>query len=125
MEIRILPAVISRPDASRTEFGPVSTRALVENLDAVIGQRVGIGLLQPPDLGQHIVAQHRPVEAAVRNVPAEHRGVVQILGEMRAVDEQLLGNAAADDAGSADLMLLGDCDAGAMRRGDPGGADSA
>ena len=88
--------------------GTGQRRALVEDRHVVVGERVGVGALEPADLGQHIVAQHRPVEALGRHVPAEHRGIVEVLGEMRAVDEQLLGHAAADDAGAADLIFLGD-----------------
>ena len=77
------------------------------------------------DLGEHIVAQHRPVEIAVADVPAEAARVLQILGEMRAVDEQLLGHAAADDAGAADAILLGDRDPRAMRGRNPRGANPA
>ena len=51
--------------------------------------------------------------------------ILQILGKMRAVNEQLLGHAAADDAGAADPMLLGHRNARAMRRGDARGADPA
>ena len=123
--IRILSAVTSLPLASLTEFGPGQLRALVEDLDVVVGQRLGVGALEPADLGQHIVAQHRPVEALLRHVPAEHRRIVEVLGEMRAVDEQLLGHAAADHAGAADLIFLGDRDPGAMRRGDARGAHAA
>ncbi len=62
---------------------------------------------------------------ACRHVPAEAARVGQILGEMGAVDEQLLGDAAADDAGAADFMLLGDRNLRAMGRGDARGADAA
>ena len=98
----------SLPLASLIELGPVSCRALVEDRDLVIGQRVGVSALEPADLRKHIVAQDRPVEALLRNVPAEHRRIVEVLGEVRAVNEQLLGHAAADDASAADLILLGD-----------------
>ena len=93
------------PDSARS-----STARSWKIVDIVVGQRLGVGAFEPADLGQHIVAQHRPVEALFRHVPAEHRRVVEVLGEMRAVDEQLLGHAAADDAGAADLIFLGDRD---------------
>ena len=99
------------PDA----VGACQLRALVEDRDIVVGQCVGVGALDPGHFGEHIVAQHRPVEALGRDVPAEHRGIVQVLGKMGAVDEQLLGHAAADDAGPADPILLGHRDPGAMR----------
>src|SRR3546814_9549262 len=76
----------------------------------------GIGLVEPIDLADHIGALHRPVEIAIGHVPAEAPGIVQILGEMRAVDEQLLGHAAPDHAGAADAVFLGDRHLRAMRR---------
>ena len=51
--------------------------------------------------------------------------VLQILGEMGAVDEQFLGHAAADHAGAADPIFLGDGDPRAMRGGDPRRAHAA
>src|SRR3546814_15215927 len=72
----------------------------------VVVERLTIKTLEPVDLGEHIVAQHRPVELAVGDVPAELARVVDILGEMRAVNEQFLGHAAADDTGAADPILL-------------------
>ena len=114
--IRILSAVTSLPLASLTELGPVSAARSWKIVDLMARQGLGVGALEPPDLGQHIVAKHRPVEALLRHVPAEHRRIVEVLGEMRAIDQQLLGHAAADHAGAADLMLLGDGDARAISR---------
>ena len=91
----------------------------------MIGEGLGVGAFKPPDLRKHIVAQNRPVEALGRHVPTEHRGIVEVFGEMRAVNEQLLGDAAADHAGPADLIFLGDGDLRAMGRGDARGADAA
>ncbi len=98
-------------------MGTGDDRAIEDDLDAVIGQRVGIGAVDPVDLLHHIVAQPRPVEPEiVGHVPAEALGVLQILGEMRAIDEQLLGHAAADDAGAADAIFLGHRDLRAVGR---------
>ena len=113
----------ARGEANRIRPGQLG--ALGEDLDAIVGQGVGIGLLQPPDFGEDVVAQHRPAEATVGNVPAEHRRIVQILGEMGTEDEQFLGHAATDDAGAANFIFLGDGDPGAMGGGDPGRAHPA
>ena len=99
--------------------------ALVEDRDVVICEGLGVSALKPTDLCQNIVAQHGPVEPLFRNVPAEHGRVVEVLGEMRAIDEQLLGHTAADHAGAADLMLLGDGDARAIGSGHARGAHAA
>ena len=105
--------------------GAGQRRALGEDLDLVAVEDVGVDALEPLDLGQHIVAQGRPVELAAADLPAEAARVLQILGEMGAVDEQLLGHAAADHAGAADPIFLGDRDPGAMRGGDPRRAHAA
>ncbi len=97
---------------------PDNLGALLEDLHVVVGEGLGIGPFQAADLRQDIVAQHRPVEPLGRHVPAEHRGVLEVLGEMRAIDQQLLGDAAADHTGPADFMLLGDRDLGAVGGGD-------
>ena len=44
-------------------------------------------------------------------------GVLELLGEMAGVDEQLFRDAAADDAGAAEAVGLGDGDARAHLRG--------
>ena len=43
---------------------------------------------------------------------------------MRTIDQQLLGHAAADDAGPADAKLLGDRHLGAVPGGDAGGTNA-
>ena len=59
------------------------------------------------------------------DLPAETARVLQILGEMGAVDEQFLGHAAADHAGAADPIFLGDRDPRAVRGRDPRRAHAA
>jgi hypothetical protein len=100
-------------------------RAFLQDGDLMGRQRVGVSALDPSDLGKHIVAERRPVEPAIRHVPAEHRSIVQVLGKMRAVDQQLLRHTAADDAGAADPVLLGDCDTRAVSRRNPRSANAA
>ena len=51
--------------------------------------------------------------------------ILQILGEMGAVDEHLLGHAAADHAGAADPVFLGHRHARAVRRRYPARAHPA
>ena len=98
---------------------------LMENRHIVICERLGVRALDTADLGEHVVAEHRPVEPLLRNVPTEHRGILDILGEVRAVDEQFLGHAAADHAGAANLVLLGDRHASAISRSDARRAHAA
>ncbi len=104
---------------------PGEGRALVEDFHRMAVQRVGIGLVEPVDLGQHIIAQPRPIKAQIGHIPAEIARVRQILGKMGAIDEQLLGHAAANDAGAADAEFLGNRHPRAVRGGDPRGAHPA
>src|ERR1044071_5869904 len=90
----------------------------MEDRHTMVGQRLRVCAFQASHFCQHIVAQHGPVEALLGNVPTEHCGIVEVLGEMGAIDEQFLGDAAADNAGPAHLMLFGDGDARAISSGD-------
>ena len=104
---------------------PDQLRPLLDHGDLVVGQRLAINALEPGDLAQHAVAQGNPVEAGFPDRPTEFLRVLQILGEMRAVNQQLLGHAAADDAGAANAKLLRHRHLRAVRRGDARRANPA
>src|SRR5689334_16374787 len=53
--------------------------ATVEDLDVVSTQRLRVDAAEALDLGEHVVAQRRPVEARVADAPAEAARVVEIL----------------------------------------------
>ena len=59
------------------------------------------------------------------NGPAEARGVLDLVADVRAEHEQLLRHAAADHAGAAHPVFFGDHDARAVAGRDPGGANAA
>ncbi len=99
--------------------------AFLEDRHLVAFERVGIGALDPLDILQHIVAQRDPVEGRILGRPAEIARVLQVFGEMRAVDEHLLGHATADDAGPADAVFLGHGHLRAVRGRHAAGAHSA
>jgi hypothetical protein len=89
--------------------------------------QLGPGALEIADIGRVQRVDHpvlagdegRPVEARrLGQRPAEAAGVLELLGEARGIDEQLLGHAAADDAGAADAVRLGHHHLRAMLRGD-------
>src|SRR5579885_229717 len=83
-------------------------RARLDNLDARAVQGRMIGSFQPRDLFILVSDQRRPVELRARDRPAEANGILEIVREAACVDEQFLGNAAADHAGAADAIFLGD-----------------
>ncbi len=121
-------------DVFRGDFAPRSQphrvrprhhRALVEMLDLVAVERRGVGPLQPVDVAGHEIAQFRPVERSFAQRPAVLRGIVQFVGEVRCIDQHLLGHATADHAGSANAEFLRHRHPGAVRCGDPAGAHAA
>src|SRR5438270_252068 len=65
----------------------------------------------PRDLLVLVGDQHVPVEMPFGDGPAEAGGILEILAKMAGIDEQLLWNAAADHAGAAEAVFLGDGDA--------------
>ena len=72
-------------------------------------ENIGLGVLQPLaiqplETGNFLVLrgdQLLPVEAALAHTPAETFGILEMFGELRGIDEQLLRHAAANDAGAA------------------------
>ena len=115
-----------RPAAAERYLVRASQRRPIEDhLDAVVLERVGVKPVEAVDIAQHVVAQHRPVEPRVIESPPEALCIDQVLGEVRAVDEHLLGHAAADHASAAYAVLLGDRDLGPVGGGDPAGAHAA
>src|SRR3546814_15331910 len=85
---------------------PGDGRPLAGDLDLIVAGRLGVETFEPRDLGEHIVAQRRPVKFAIGHLPANAPCILQILGEMRAIDEKLLGHAATDHPGAATPLLL-------------------
>src|SRR4029077_9985519 len=77
------------------------------------------------DLAVLVGDELRPVERRFGHGPTVAPRVLEIVGIARGVNQQLLGNAAADHAGAADAELLGHHDAGAVARGDARAAPPA
>ena len=105
-----------RIDDHRTALGDLDLGAIE------IG---GVGLLEPVDLLVLVGDQRRPIELRLGHRPAEARGILEFLGEARGIDQQLLRHAAADHAGAADPILLGDHHPRAIAGRDAGGTDPA
>ncbi len=88
---------------------------------------VGAGVLQvgdvdarePGDLDVLGLEEAGPVERRPDFRPAEALGGLERRRELAGVDHELLRHAAADHAGAADPVLLGDPDAGARHRRHP------
>ena len=102
------------------ELGP-----LHDDLDAGLGHVLVIDTFEAGDLLVLVGDQHVPVEFRARHRPAEAAGILEILDVMAGIDEQLLGDAAADHAGAAEAIFLGDGDLGAMAGGQTAGPHAA
>ena len=100
-------------------------RARFQDLGIGAGETFLVEAFQPGDfniLGRH---QLLPVEAAFADRPAETRRILEMLMELRGIDEELFRHAAADDAGAAVAILLGDRHFLAERGGDTGAAHTS
>src|SRR5229473_6108369 len=84
-----------------------------------------IGGLQSRDLLVLVGDQGRPVERRGRYRPAEAGCVLDLVMDMRRIDQEFFRNAAADHAGAAHPVFFGDQHPRAMAGGDPGGTHAA
>ncbi len=91
----------------------------------VVFQDVVINPVQPVDLFILIGDQLRPGVGCLAHRPAISFRVVEVFGKMARIDQQLFGHTAANDAGAADTILLGDGHAGAEAGGNARGANAA
>ena len=82
----------------------------LDQLDAGIGQIAGINAGQAADLVILGGNQLFPAEGGLADRPAIAFGQLEGLGELAGIDQEFLGHAAADDAGAARPVLLGDRD---------------
>src|SRR5579862_5382044 len=88
-------------------------------------QQVAIDAFEPVDLPILVGDELAPIEAGRAHRPAIGFGILEGIGESRAVDEQLLRHAAADDASAADAAVLANADPRAIGSGAPRRRDAA
>ncbi len=110
-----------RPRAARS---PARAPRISSTPDAL--EHVDVDAVEPVDLAIARRDQRAPVERPARPA-ASHRPwpTSKLLGEMRAIAHELLGDAAADHAGPADPVVLAQRDPGAMGRRPPRTGDTA
>ena len=89
----------------------LENRAILEDGDAGIVQHAAIGARDARNIPVLVRDQRRPIEAGAFYRPAEAARVFEFLREAAGIDEELLGDAAAHDAGAAETVLFGDGDA--------------
>ena len=98
----------------------VSENALaLQEMDLVPAQDAAVDALEAIELAVLRLDQRRPVEAGAIDAPAEAARILELVGIMRAVDQQLLRDTAAHHAGPADPALLDDRDPRAVAAGQP------
>src|SRR5947209_16136024 len=97
----------------------------LDQLDPAVLQHVAIDLREALDLAVFGVDQRGPVKARYRHRPAKSGGIGKGIGKLRAIDEQLFRDAAADDASAADPALFADRYPRAIAAGAPRASDAA
>jgi hypothetical protein len=97
----------------------------IQDVGAGLGQVGGIDAGEPRDLAVLGHPERLPVEGGVAVGPAIAARDFELAPEVGRIDHQLLGHAAADDAGAADAILLGHRHARAGHGRQPGGAHAA
>jgi hypothetical protein len=85
----------------------VERRALVEGGHARPLQKLSVDALKAVELGVQVTAEPRPVEGAVRHVPAIGARIGEAFAIARGEDHELLRHAAPDDAGPAHPAFFG------------------
>jgi hypothetical protein len=81
--------------------------------DVRLRERVGIDAREPRDLAVLVRYQRGPGKRRAFDGPAVAARVLQVFGVVRGIGEQFLRYAAADHAGAADAVVLGDRHPGA------------
>ncbi|MNE45857.1 hypothetical protein D3C80_1401700 [compost metagenome] len=88
-------------------IGPKQASMGFEQLDAAVDQQVAVDAVEARDLAVLVADQGFPVEIGLLQRPAVTLGLFEVIGEMRAVDEQFFRHAADVDAGAAQVTALG------------------
>lgn len=105
-------------DAVRIE----QTGVTFEQGHPAVHQQVAVDPVEPLDLAVLVADQGRPVELRLAGAPAIGPGLLEVLAEMRAIDQQLLRHAADVDAGATQVATLRHRDTGTEAGGEAGGA---
>src|SRR4029077_9705582 len=89
-------------------------RRALDCLDAYLGEAIGIDLREPGDLAVLFRYQRGPGKRRALDRPAVAARVLEVLGVVCRIGKELLRHAAADHAGAADAVVLGDGHPGAQ-----------
>ena len=83
-----------------------------EYFDAGPVQQAVVDAVQALDLPCLVVAERGPIKPGTAHIPAVRLGVVEVLGEVGAVDKELLGDAPDVHASAAQVALFRDSNPG-------------
>ena len=118
--IRMFSArTLSPLPTSRTVCGVLDHCAALDDRNLGPLERAGVGGFEPRNLPILVGDQLPPVEHRLVDGPAVARRVLELVGKTRGIDQQFLGNAAADHAGAADPEFLRHHDARAVAGSNP------
>ena len=93
-------------------------RMAFQQADAAVDQQIAVDAVEALDFTVLVGDQRGPVEIRLTQVPAETGGLLEVLGEVGAIDQQLLRHAADIDAGAAQVAALGHRHAGTETGGE-------
>ena len=99
--------------------------AALRHFDAGFVERGAVSRFEAGNFAILVGDQRRPIERGLRHGPAEAGGILEFAAKPRCIDQQLLRHAAADDAGAAEAIFLGDHHARAVLGGNARGAHAA
>jgi hypothetical protein len=94
-------------------------RAAFDDLRAAVFEAAAVQAFEPGDFPVLGGDQRLPVERGLADLPPVADRILEMLAVMRGIDEELLGHAAADDAGAAEPVLFGNRHPLAERGGPP------
>lgn len=85
---------------------PGDPRMAFEQGHAAVDQQVAVDAIEPRNFAVLVGDQLRPVELRVFQRPAKPRSLLEVVGEVRAVHQQLFRHAADVDAGPAQVTAF-------------------
>jgi len=100
--------------------------ALFKHLHTGIAQQIEIDAVEPSDFSVLVCHQNGPIKMwPLGQTPAITSGILKIMGIIRRITEELLGDAPDIDTGTAKIALFRQCRSGAKTRGNSCGAHAS
>ena len=104
--------------AVATQLAGEDARVALQQAGAAVDQQIAVDVVEALDFTVLVGNQRGPVEIRLAQAPAKTGGLLEVLGEVGTVDQQLLRHAADIDAGAAQVAALGHRHAGTETGGE-------